>query len=219
MQPYINKMLNSLCEIEKRRLFLILFMLFSVQSVITDPYHMNAGFSVAWITVLYILGNLMNRLKLFEKFKLRHLWIMYFMAVIVSWIPIICFRKTVFTSCLSPTIVIQGMVLVEVFSRISKVPSFITKASPLAFGVYLFHENNYIRKIIISDKFAFINNYNLIKGCLALFGYAFLIFVLGLFIDNLRGILFKLIKIEDFSNSFCKYILEKGRKICNRIVE
>lgn len=185
--------------------------LFSFQGVLTDPYHMNAGFSAAWITVLYILGNLMRRIDLFGKIRCIYLGIIFLVAVLVSWIPIVFLRKTIFTSCLSPTMVLQSMMLIEIFSKLKRAPDFLIKISSLSFGVYLFHENNYVRELIIKNKFVFVKDLNLIQGCLVLFGTALLIFIIGLIVDEIRAVLFELINIERVSKVFCELVQKKKR--------
>lgn len=212
LQPYINRMLNSLCDKELKKLFGVLLILFSFQSVVTDPYHMNVGFSAAWIIVLYILGNIMRRINLLKRIKCGYLCLLFVTSVMISWLPIVAFRNTTFTSCLSPTMVFQGMVLIELFSRLQKVPAFLTKISSLAFGVYLFHENNYVRTLIVKDKFLFVKDLNLIQGYFVVLGSALLIFFIGLFIDEFRTALFRTINMEGISNSFCKWIQRKWEK-------
>lgn len=211
MQPYINKMLNSLHAENQKKMFWILMVLFSFQGVLTDPYHMNAGFSAAWITVLYILGNLMRRIDLFGKIRCKYLGIIFLMTVLVSWIPIVFLRKTIFTSCLSPTMVLQSMMLIEIFSKLKSAPDFLIKISSLSFGVYLFHENNYVRELIIKSKFVFVKDLNLIQGGFVLFGTALLIFIIGLIVDEIRTLLFELINIERISEDFFKLIRERRK--------
>ena len=211
LRPYINKCLNQLSRKQTKELLIILFLLFSIQGVLSDPYKLNDGFSAFWIIILYVIGNLIRRLDLFVKSSIMVLFTVFVCMTLMIWLPIVLFKSTLLTNSLSPFIVIQGILLLLIFSKLRINSKIISKLSPFAFGVYLFHENALFREKFIVEKFIFINNYNVVYGVFIVLACAFVIFVLGLLLDWIRSLIFKLLRITERSYAISS-ILEKKIK-------
>ena len=77
---------------------------------------------------------------------------------------------------------------------ISKIISFI---GPLVFGIYLIHENKLIKRNILKHTFEkYSNNITLINAMMIVSLKAFKIFIICIFIDFLRNLLFSFLQIK-----------------------
>lgn len=103
--------------------------------------------------------------------------------------------------------------LLVYFSRIDVKSKYIITISKLTFGIYLFHDNKYIRKYMISDRFIFINKFNIFYIIFYSIVMAMLIFVFSSIIEYLRQKLFVLLK-ED---NIYRVIIAKIVKITDKI--
>ena len=107
-------------------------------------------FMMIWLIVLYIVGALAKRIKLFEKSKTSTLLIMLIASVFVNLAVLVAtgiFRQINFVS---PTVLFFALILVVIFSRIklsSRAVSIIKRTSRWAFGIYLFHIRHFYHKL------------------------------------------------------------------------
>lgn len=113
----------------------------------------------------------------------------------------------------SPTILLSGLIMVILFSRMNLKGKIISKLSPLALGIYLFQLNPIIWNNIIKGSFMFVANKNIFTGVLLVFAFASVIFISGLLIEFIRSKIFNLIKIQILS----KKIVEFLSKILNKV--
>lgn len=112
----------------------------------------------------------------------------------------------------SPTILLSGIIMVVLFSRIPAKGTIISKLSPLAFGVYLFQMNPVIWNSILNGAFAGIVEKPLFVGIPLVFVFAFVIFLSGLVVEFVRSKLAKAFRIHKLSNwivAKTDFVLEK----------
>ena len=104
-----------------------------------------------------------------------------------------------------------------VFEKINIKSKFINKISALSLGVYIFHENMYIRTRIY--KLFKIDNGNIysLRFILYIFFIALVIFIIGIIIDYLRKVIFDFISKRKVSvkirNGVKNYISSLGLSI------
>lgn len=206
--PLLNKFLFSIEEATAKKAFIIVVVFFVLLESIADSFRYQGGYSAIWIMVLYCMGVLAKRIKLFEKRKTRFLIFLLALSVLLTVGIFIIFNNHrnfisgLFTN-IFPTMAVNGLLLAILFSRL-KIKNtlcikIINKLSPLAFGIYLFQLSPVIWQMIIRDRFLFVASENVFVGILYAFGLAAAIFVAGLIVEFIRFNLAKLCRIPKLS--------------------
>ena len=191
----------------------------------TSPYILNTGYSMLWLSFLYIFGGYMRQHNVLEKAKKRTGWIMYFLSVLITWLASFVIEiahinsNNLLLEYTSPTIILAATGLFIALSKqsfpvgINKIIAFL---SPAALGVYLIHTFNPVWENIIKG---FATDYatqpTIIMLALVLLS-AVIIYVACSAIDLLRIQLFRLcrvkalcIKIENLLNKIYEKFLTK----------
>ncbi len=200
--PILNKFLFSVSESQGKKTFLILILLFSIMGRFGDPFKSQSGYSAIWLMVLYCLGVLAKRLNLFAQKRSLTLILIWMLCIFFTWFTYIKKGDIFYISYISPTIVLSGLIMVILFSRLqlsSNMISVISKLSPHAFGIYLFHSNQVILNHILKGATAFVVNKSIIVAVLYVFFFASLIFISGLFVEIVRSKMDKQLNIPALS--------------------
>lgn len=204
--PILNKFIFGIDEATAKKTLIVIFILFSIVGSITDPFRVQSGFSAMWLIVLYVMGALAKRVKLFEKRKSITLIIIWACCILITWGVQVFAKSGRLTNYMSPTILLSGIIMVVLFSRIKIKGTIISKLSPLAFGIYLFQLNQVVGYGVIEGAFSFVASKNIIVGVGYAFAFASLIFVSGMLVDFIRSQLAKLIKIPTLSKKIVRVI-------------
>lgn len=212
--PILNKYLFSISETTAKRMFLLLLFLFSISNFLFDEYKTQYGYSYLWLCVLYCLGVLTKKIKLFESKSNKALVLLLFNFITITWLMFILGFKFL-KSYTSPTIVFIALILIILFSRIKIKGNIISKISPLAFGIYLFHSNPIIWNDILKNAFIFVGNKNILIGLCYIFSISFFIFLTGLIVEFFRYKIARIIKIPLFS----KAIVNELKKVIDSLSE
>lgn len=163
------------------------------------------------IIILYCIGVLAKRINLFQNIKAKLLICMWLLSILISWGVLVTTGITRLVRNNSPTIILSAFIMVVLFSRMklsARIIEIIKICSPLVFGIYLFQLNQVVWNHFLYSSFSFVAGYNLVFGVLYIFGFALVIFILGLSVDFIRSRLFKLFRIS--------YISEKIVALFNR---
>lgn len=107
-------------------------------------------------------------------------------------------------SHVSPLVLMNGILLVVLFSRLQLKGSIIKKITPLVFGVYLFHESPVIWKNAIDGVASFCVNEKIVVGVIYMLGLAATVFICGMIVEAVRRQIFKLLKIHVLSKEIVK---------------
>ena len=235
--PFINYGINNLRQKTLRNLILFFIFFFSIYNIIgaiilgriNYPF-LNDGYSPIWLSILYILGAYLKKYTLKNNISFFYyiLWILiYLLSSFFSYEIFFILLKNeikiipnkIFMNYLSPTIILQSISLIFIFSRLSiknlLIKKIISFFAPLTFSttlihIRLFNDNfKYTRKFLkwISE---FKPNYTFFK----IYGIAIIIYIICSFIDYLRFLLFKIIKIKEL----CKFIESKFPVIIDKII-
>ncbi len=199
--PLLNKACAAMDEDTAGKVFVLLFAAFSGLGILKDPFISNSGYSTLWLIVLYALGLLAKKIRLFEK---KPTW-----ALIALWAGCILFSWGLYALAgiarlvryLSPTILLSGIIMVVLFSRLKLKGTLISRLSPLAFGVYLFQLNPTLWKDAVGGSCVWITRQPLVLGIPAVFLAAGVLFAAGLIMECLRTGLFSLLRIPRLSRS------------------
>lgn len=219
VKPFLNTVLFSLDRAQLKVGFVTLFVLFSLQGFLGDPYRSLSGNSAIWLIVLYCMGVMAKRGCLFEKYSNWFLVIVYIGSSLFTWISFLITENRLFINYISPTILINGIVLVILFSRTksNKLVIMFSKYSRLAFGIYLFQLNYMIWNYILKDALAFVANSDIYIGFMQVFGFASLLFISGLIVEILRDTLFRILDVDKLAKIICKelgILISKSTILC-----
>ena len=194
----------------------------------SDFNFLNGGYSSMWLVILYIIGAYFGKYIIInEKNKnyLVYLLMFLFSTFLTSELYFSLIKskvknnKKMLINYLSPTMLIQAISLVMIYSKLNirnkllmKIISFLV---PLNFSAQLIHAGLFQTKIKII-KF-FFNCILQLKPKLLFFkiyGFGILIYFICICIDYIRLLIFKLLKIRDFS----LFIEKSIPRLINRIL-
>ncbi len=233
--PFINYGIQNLNKKTFRNIILFLLFFCSIMDIIgtivigkSNNNFLIYGYSSMWLTILYIIGGYFGKYTLANKESKTNL--VYYIFLILIYLSSSLFSfffflmlkmkstKKLFISYLSPTMLFQSISLVLLFFRLKiKNHIFIKLISffaPLTFNVTLIHQRLFKENFIFKKKF-----FKIIKELLPqylffkIYGFAIIIYFLCSFIDYIRYLLFKILKIKELS-----LIIEKEiPKLINKI--
>lgn len=220
LSPFINKAISSFDKKTFQRLLILLFIIFSILPTITgNNFIHNTGYTLYSFICLYLVGAYLreypvDKSYIFKKMSNNMYQIVliiiffsmlfanlanhYFVDSIIKYNTVINEFGSYFTnsskSYSNPFIIIQSIAYFCFFGTLNiKNNKKINRIAALTFGVYLIHDNNFIRSILydalLINKIA-IKSYKII---IYIFIAAIIIFIICSIIEFLRQVLFKLI--------------------------
>lgn len=215
LSPLINGFVN---HADKKTLYIvgiILFVVFAVYGAYArqhgDYFRLANGYSVIWFIPMYALGAIINKTEFYKKIPVYVALPVLALCFISSWLVKINSvgdmasegiknLSDLLINYVSPTMVLAAIMAVCLFAKINVKHRFlaglITFFSSSAFSVYLIHDNNFFRDNIIVGAFKAVGGYSPLKLVLTVLVIALTIFVVCVFIDKVRVLLFKLLHIE-----------------------
>ncbi len=197
--PFLDRFVEALDVNAARKAFIVIVVLFSFIGWPMDAFKAQSGYSAIWLMVMYSLGALAKKIDLFAKRKSFALIILFVVSSLISLGVKFFLKNGSLIRYTSPTMVLNGLVLVILFFRLKIKGTVVKRISPLAFGIYLFQMNVVIWYIILKDRMAFIAD----KSFPASIGYLFLaagiLFFAGMIVEFIRSQAAKLLRINVLS--------------------
>lgn len=204
--PFIGPLFDRISRRQASMLVCALICVFSLLPSVynTDSFKLHGGYAMAWLGILAVIGGYIKR---FEPFKIiRRGWIIIYavsMACVCLWKFIaeaagLAYPDR-FVNFTSIFVLVGSISLLMFFSRISMAPAVkkVTKfVAPMAFGVYLIHVHPCVWNHLLAGRFAFLAAQNPAVMLLGVVGSALGIFILCAAVDWLRGLLFRLLRIN-----------------------
>lgn len=197
--PMLNKFIESISAIAAKKAIVIMMFLFSIMSIYADPFNVQRGYSAIWLMGLYTLGGLAKKAQVFSARRSSTLILLLVCSSVLSWAGIVILDTDLLISYVSPTILLNALILVVLFSRIRCQCSWITRISSMAFGVYLFQLNTVIWNDILQSSMQFVTEKKVIVGVLCVLLSAIVLFVSGLTVEYLRSKVAKMLKVSSLS--------------------
>ena len=134
-------------------------------------------------------------------------------CIFITWIMCVHYGNKIFVNYISPTMILSGLIMVVLFARIHLKGTIISRLSPLAFGIYLFQQNQIIWEKYLNNAFSFVLNKSVVVGVLYAIICAGVIFIIGLCVEFARSKFVGILKVHQISKrivSFIQYLLEKA---------
>lgn len=117
----------------------------------SDPFHMRGGYSVIWLTVLYLMGAELRRDRFFQRLGSGILILLGLICLILTYAAILqpmtfpYFGDFTLLTYTSPTVTVSAGCLVLLLGRIrgkgGKGACIVTELARSSFGVYILHTN------------------------------------------------------------------------------
>mgnify|MGYP003303301743 CR=1 FL=1 len=222
--PIFNKVVNELEERKLVWLSVVLILIFSVWQIFmeTDVCCTEDGYSALWLSVLYILGGTVRRLRHKIQISKKTAIIIYVLGVSATWGWKAFFERinyskvdpNMWINYISPTILFCALGLILYFEQLNISNCFLKRAiilgAPHAFGVYLLHTQPYIISIVLPDKFAYLATYSAGYMMFGVIIFAVGIYILCTTIDMMRSKLFEWIKIKQVLKFIDKTLTDKN---------
>lgn len=213
--PVLNQFLFTIDTITAKKALIIIALLFSVMEIVATPFQTNGGYSAIWLMVLYCIGVLTKRIKLFETWPHIKLIALWALCILLTWGVCVFIGIKRLVNYVSPTILLSGILMVILFSRIRLKGSLIKKISPLAFGIYLLQLNSIIWNDVLQGAFSGIVGRPIYIGVILVVLYAFAVFASGLLVEYIRSILAKLLRITALSNRIAIWVDGILNRLCS----
>lgn len=211
---YIAKpLLNTIIESsDKRKLFQslgIITLLVCVLSIKNrNIFNLHSGYSVLWFLLLYLIGGTLRKYENEISINPKKLALCTVSLFVFTWLSKIGLEylslRFISDDALvkynSPTILLAAISLVYIFSHIEiegVSQKIITLIVPLVFSVYLIQDNKPIRHLFIENKYAYMaTEFNPLKLCVMVLGYAVGWFLIGIAVDSIRKQLFRILHVR-----------------------
>ncbi len=218
ISPVINAGIRNTDEKTLKRIFVFLIVIFSVAEIITKKQKLDGGYSFAWLLILYTLGGIMRKCDIGKKMKTLWgfaviiilnvaglLWKLYGTEASVFGFKI---NQDTFILYTSPLVLGTAIMHVIAFSKISFSKAFtkiIAYAAPCSFAVYLINTQYYMWNYVLKGTFAGFAENKWYVMVMLVFGFSVAFVVGSVFIDRIRMLIFRLLRINKLSG-----MIEKG---------
>lgn len=198
-------------------------------SLLENPFGLSNGYSTIWFILLYMVGAMVRKEELLDRISIPKAFLLIAAGLgITLGAKLVCALlgspfsslENLLISYCSPTTLLMALGWMVVFSKIQTAPTankIISFLTPSVFSVYLIHDNPYIRELFITDRFGFINGFNPVVTTGILFATAFAIFVGCLLIDQIRALLFRILRIPQITQFLERKIKAIFRLLFRRI--
>ncbi len=228
--PFYNILLNNLSKKQSYLLVILLIIIFSLFNFkfLGRYFSVSGGYNTLWLSVLYIIGAVIKKHFCVQKLKIKFLLLAFFIAVSTTFLSSIIQYEYKILKIGSfdndnITILLSSIFLMLIFLKInirnSIIAKIITKISTLTFGVYLIHDNYFIRIQFILNRFAWLGELSPVMNILELLGIALVIFVTCLMIDYVRAFLFEVFKVNFLCEKLCGFFVRKIRLLSDKFFE
>ena len=223
--PFINIFVY---KTDNKKLFTTLISIFifivCYQTFVSNVYvgfaYLNNGYSAWWLFILYYIGACMKKLKLFDKVPSWKLILVLVITYIVSIVWSILMPEYYeklggfMYTYHSPNIVIEAIIYVQLFSRVTfksdTIKTLLPKLSVACFGAYVMHVHALLWENT-KTLFEFLLDYSVYAIPMLEIGLALITLTIMLIIDISREYIFMKLKIGKFS--------EKIANVINKIID
>ncbi len=215
LSPFLSKAINSISKKEFKLLLLILSGI-NITFILKIPYGdvYGGSTSLLWFIFLFFIA---GYIRLYDPLKEAKLGKFFFLFVLLTWggfiiksfIDIVVFNKAFyyFDCAYNGTTFFSSLFLFLWFKKHSFKMNFywhfLVKTAPYTFGVYLIHDNIFLRKPLwekLIKPMICIDSWSLLPR---MFCICISLFIICLLIEYLRTLLFSLLTVNKHMDSFC----------------
>lgn len=184
-------------------------------ALFADPYHLNGGYSLIWLALLYLTGGYFSKYDIASHIKTCRAWFLWAGALILTCLSKIILELlpqllsidlggNLLITYTSPTISIIAVALLIICSKqhfCKPIVAVIRILSPAALGMYLIHVNRLVWQHLIAGFSRHFINHSCLVMLLLVFLSSAAIYLICTIIELLRIKLFKLLKVDRLCNT------------------
>jgi len=213
--PALNHLLHTLAPRQLKLLLISTVCLFSILPTLRgyDLFQTNAGYSVIWLGLLYLLGGYLKLYRPLSHWKISHGLILYAACILLSWGYKLAAERFSglglaetsgrLINYTSPTILLASVALLTAFAAVklsAPVRRIVGVCAPLAFSVYLIHAQPLVWSHFIQNGFTLLTQFSLLGFVCGTLIVALGIYCLCSAMDLIRFLLFRLLRIRKLSD-------------------
>ena len=209
LMPLLDAGLRNCPVHTLKKIFVVVFVVFSVYETVIRGMVMENGYSFAWVLLLYVLGGIIRKCGLGEKWRASYAWIGIAVCGFLAWFfrlygPEFSVFKTyvgryAWICYLSPMVLGAAVFHVIAFSKLKvgeKARKVIAFASPSAFTVYILNCHWVIWDYVMTGNFAGLAAKSVPVMVLGILAFSFAFVVISILIDRVRIFLFDLFHVR-----------------------
>ena len=229
--PFLNLIINKLNKKQYEYLLIFNFIVFSIlPTIFFKHYGINFGgsYSIAWFINLYFIAGYLKLHFDIKKYCLKTYigiyFLLSFLLMAANFIFLIIskgrYSANFMYNYYSFTVVLASIALFCFFKNLKinnkTINKLVTFLSPLTFGVYLIHENHYIRSLIWNNIPKIYNN--LVIYLIYIIIAVITIYIVCSFVEFLIIKIINLLTSKIFNSKKFKKLNDKCNKIVGEIV-
>lgn len=224
VMPALKCILEKMTQVELKRIVWIGFVVLSVLPTLInqDIFNTADGYSVLWLSYLFVLGAYIRKYNVFEKMQTSRLVLIWFGSIIlplgikflieyISWNYFeILTISTAMTKYTSINVVVEAVVLLVFFSRIKVSGAWkkvITLIAPTSFGIYLIHSNELVLENLLFGKLENFAQLSVVAMAGTVLVVALAIFLLCTVIDLARLKIFEICRVKKLAEAINRKVL------------
>ena len=205
-KPILNAGIRSL-EKKHLRIHLVLtFFVFSVMESYSGCFHLNGGYHVLWLIILYVAGGIIKISSVFATVHTLTLIIIRLFLQITVYVLFLQSESANLLSYISPFIVLNATIDLILFSRLtipSKMHFFLGLASDATLDAYFLHSSWYIATRIGLGQYAPLATKPWYHMIITVYGSCIIFFLFSIPASQIRRILLKpIIRLAQRIESF-----------------
>lgn len=226
VMPILNAAVRALSRTTLKKIFIVLFLLFSAFDTVVRHFQLNNGYSFLWIAILYLMGAIVKKCGIGRRARPLFLILGIFLLCLISWawkvygVDFYLFKikvaKGFLVSYTSPTVLCSSVLHLLLFMKLSvaePMRKIISFAAPAAFAAYILNNNPVVWSHVMKNLFIPIAGKQtlIIVLCVLLFSVAFL--TLSILIDKIRIFIFNLVRLQKWLD----YIVRAAEKTLDKV--
>ena len=209
-KPILDKAIEQAEEKYLKIFFILVISIFSIYSIIRDPFYLILGSSPFWFLILYTLGAACKKCKIGDGLSILLLCIEMGAMIFITWIfkcygpTFYIFNERIHDKTLinytSPTIICIAISHLLIFARINvpdRLIKYIKFTAPSVFAIYLINTHPLYWNHYLYNKFASLAPRRISVLFPQLFLYSISFFIFSIIFDKFRQLLFRKLKIGD----------------------
>ena len=236
--PLINEGITQINQKKMYHFIINLFFVFSFLNEILryskrfksfDIFNLKNGFSYSWLFILYLFGGYLGKFKIdINKKRNKYYYIKYIIIIIIFGLiktklllnEIVKYGPNHIKNInyASPTYLGISISIILIFSNINIknkiLIKLITFFSSTTYGIYLSHNHLFVRLYLVKKYFLWILKYKSINIVLIEIMCSFAVFLFCGFIDSIRAIIFRFLKIKKLFILLENKITIMADKVC-----
>jgi len=225
--PLINAAVRNCSNGYLRKIFILVFLLFSLLDRAYDLFVIASGYSFVWIALLYLLGAIIKKCEIGKRLPIWAAFAGIVLSCVISYSWFISgamfdfynikIDDRFFISYISPANLCTAILYIIAFSKLRFGPAWqklISFAAPGAFAVYILNCQQFIWLYVMSGNFACLTDKPVYTIVLHILAFSFGFLLISVLVDWVRRKVFELLRIPQLA----VYITNSASKALGKLL-